>query len=59
MINEIKQQIEQLPRTHSLVIQMLYINKYSKADTADYMNMTVDRISQIEQTALRKLRHPV
>ena len=59
MINQIKQQIEQLPRTHSLVIQMLYINKYSKADTADYMNMTVDRIGQIEQTALRKLRHPV
>ena len=59
MINQIKQQIEQLPRTHSLVIQMLYINKYSKADTADYMNMTVDRISQREQTALRKLRHPV
>ena len=53
----IKNKIRDLPLTHSIVIELLYINSYSYDDTADYLKMSVSRVRQLEQSALKRLAH--
>lgn len=53
----IKNKIRDLPLTHSIVIELLYLNAYSYDDTADYLKMSVARVRQLEQNALKRLAH--
>ena len=53
----IKNIIRDLPLTHSIVIELLYLNAYSYDDTADYLKMSVSRVRQLEQNALKRLAH--
>ena len=53
----IKNMIRDLPLTHSIVIELLYLNAYSYDDTADYLKMSVSRVRQLEQNALKRLAH--
>jgi DNA-directed RNA polymerase specialized sigma24 family protein len=55
MIEEIQAKIKELPLTHSIVIELLYLNKYSYEETAEYLNMTSDRVRQLETSALRRM----
>ena len=53
----IKNKIRDLPLTHSIVIELLYLNAYSYDDTADYLKMSVARVRQLERNALKRLAH--
>lgn len=55
MINEIRTKVRELPLTHSIVIELLYLNDYSYPATAEYLNMSEDRVKQIERNALRRM----
>ena len=55
MIDEIREKIRELPLTHSIVIELLYLNKYSYKETAEYLNMSSDRVRQLETSALRRM----
>lgn len=55
MIEEIREKIRELPLTHSIVIELLYLNKYSYKETAEYLNMSSDRVRQLETSALRRM----
>ena len=55
MIEEIREKIRELPLTHSIVIELLYLNKYSYEETAEYLNMSSDRVRQLETSALRRM----
>ena len=55
MKEEIREKVRELPLTHSIVIELLYLNKYSYEETAEYLNMTSDRVRQLETSALRRM----
>ena len=52
----IKNKIRDLPLTHSIVIELLYLNAYSYDDTADYLKMSVARVRQLEPVSYTHLR---
>ena len=54
-MNAVIEKIQHLPLTHSIVIELLYLNKYSYEDTAKYLNMTQSRVRQLETSAWRRI----
>ena len=57
MIEGITAKIRELPLTHSIVIELLYVNNYTYDETAKYLNMTNSRVQQLEQSALKRMAH--
>ncbi len=57
MIEEIRAKIRALPLTHSIVIELLYLNDYSYEDVAQYLNMSEGRVKQLQSMALRRMSH--
>ena len=55
MKEEIREKVRELPLTHSIVIELLYLNKYNYEETAEYLNITSERVRQLETSALRRM----
>ena len=58
IIDHIESLVAELPKTHSMVIELRYLKNWSYANIAECMRRTKARILQIERSALKRLAHP-